>query len=119
MSHPVHDGEAIAHERNVFVTRNVLAIGVADQHVHRLLLDPLMQQVHIGLCTRADLRIGQILAQHFPDADVELRSLRAGDRVGVPVTMYTGFMSSRFKNSVSETSWSGSPKIATRLPARY
>jgi GAF domain-containing protein len=33
----------------------------------------------------------------------------------VPVTTYTGFMSCRFRNSVSDTSWSGSPYSATRL----
>ena len=43
MADPVQDGEPVAYKRDVLVPGNIFAVGVADEQVHRFVLDQLMQ----------------------------------------------------------------------------
>ena len=79
--HAVENGKSETHERNVFVARDVFPVGVADQQVHAFLLDPLMQQEHVGLGALADLSFGNGIADRLADAGLEALAGRAGHDV--------------------------------------
>jgi hypothetical protein len=81
VAHAVEDRESVAHEGNVFVARDVLPVGVADQQVHAFLLDPLMQEEHVGLGPCRTLRFRDVAAERFADARLETLAGRAGDDV--------------------------------------
>ena len=51
VAHPVHDREAVPNERDPLVAGHVLAVGSAEEQIHPLLLDPLMEQQHVGRVT--------------------------------------------------------------------
>ncbi len=104
---PVQDREAEADERDILGPGNVLAIRCADQEIDRLLLDPLLEFEEVAF--RFDLAARDPrLFEHLLDLGLERLP-------GVPVRTYFGTMPIVSRNSVSAMTWSGSPKIATRL----
>ena len=48
MADAVEDRKAEADEGDVLVAGDVLAVGVADEQIDRFVLDPLVQQEHVG-----------------------------------------------------------------------
>ncbi|MPN31011.1 hypothetical protein SDC9_178482 [bioreactor metagenome] len=70
---PVENRPAHPDEGNVLRTCDVLAVGVAEQQIHRLVLDQLVQQEQVAVAF-----------------DVGLLELRAQDLLGPPVELLAG-----------------------------
>jgi len=82
MSHAVEDGEPETQEGDVLVARDVLAVGVADEQVHGLVLDPLVQQEHVA--GGAHVHLAGNAGGELLDALLELLARRSGDDVHGP-----------------------------------
>ena len=79
MADPVQDREAVADKRYILVAGDVFPVGVADQKIDRFVLDPLMQEVDIGLRTVFNVCIRKSVAEYRADALFEAFAGRAAD----------------------------------------
>ena len=109
MADPIEDREAEAHEGNVLVAGDVLAVGVPDEEVGRLGLEP-SGGARRGRRARRAIRAGSSTAR--------ISSVMRGSKAlpGVPVTTYWTFMSRSRRNSASGGAGRDPPASATRLP---
>ena len=80
VAHAIQNREPEAHERDVFHAGNVFAVGVADDEVHRVVLDLLVQleQIHVLL----HHRVGRVVGENVREALFKMFAGRAGEDIG-------------------------------------
>src|SRR5208282_3242357 len=77
----IENREAMPHEWNVFVARDVFPVGIADEQIHRFLFDPLVHQKHVRPWSFANLHLGNRVAQYSAHALFKTCRWSAGNDV--------------------------------------